>query len=172
MYSKEERQVDGDEAGNKRRGKVEKWAKQANRKCPGLGEFKPPSCSIEDFLEPSIYKDAVITACKEAIEAGVIEKKAENWETDLRNQLNTKENKSFGKRVEEVLQSHFGEPISDVWIARKYGELLRSGKAEYKPALDTYWNDAVLLRLANAVWKALDLPSRGETKGILFTTAE
>ncbi len=177
MYTKEERRVavlvDGDEAGNKRKTRVEKWSKQANRKCPViiLSDFKPTPCSIEDFLEPAAFREAVILACKEAIEAGVLDQK-ENWEATLRAQLAAKENKSLGKRVEEVLGQTFGEAISDVWIARKYGELLRTVSADQKAAFVDYWEDVVLQRLASAIWKALDLPTRGDVKGIPLTTGE
>jgi hypothetical protein len=96
----------------------------------------------------------------------------ENWEATVKGQLANKENKSLGKRVEEVLAATFGEALSDVWIARKYGELLRAERPEQKPLLDAYWTDVVLERLANAIWAALDLPMRGDVRGIPLTTGE
>jgi hypothetical protein len=177
IYTKEDRRVavlvDGDDAGNKRKARVEAWSKQANRKCPVviLSEFKPAPCSIEDFLEPIAFKEAVVLACKEAIKAGVLDQR-DNWEATFRAQANTKEKKSLGKRVEDILTELFGEAISDVWIARKYGEVLRTQDSKQKVASDAYWEDIVLQRLANAIWKALDLPIRGDVKGIPLTTGE
>jgi predicted ATP-dependent endonuclease of OLD family len=178
MYTKEDRRVavlvDGDEAGTKRKTRVDKWSKQADRKCPVviLSEFKPAPCSIEDYLEPSTFRDAVALACKEAIEAGILEPRRDTWETELRTQLNSKESKSLGKRVEEVVQSLFGEPLSDIWIARKYSELLRAEEPQAKANIDAYWSDVILQRLANALWKALDLPIRGDVKAIPLTTTD
>jgi predicted ATP-dependent endonuclease of OLD family len=155
MYTREDRRVavlvDGDDAGNKRKTRVENWSKQANRKCSvvTLGDFKTPPCSIEDFLEPGAFSEAVILACKEAIEAGVLDEK-ENWETTVRGQLATKEKKSLGRRVEGALKQTFGEALSDVWIARKYGDLLRAEPADQKAARDAYWSDVLLQRLARS----------------------
>jgi hypothetical protein len=135
-----------------------------------LSEFKPTPCSIEDFLEPAAFEEAVILACREAIEVGVLEQK-DDWETKFKAQLLTKGNKSLGRRLEEILKEIFGEAISDVWVARKYSEVMHQNRQQ-KAILDAYWEDVVLQRLANAIWKALDLPIRGDVKGIPLTTGE
>lgn len=176
MYLREGRKCaalfDGDEEGNRRKQRLEHWKSRSKRECAviSLGDIKKPPCSIEDFLQPTLYREAVGAACKEAIDSGVIQPRSENWETDLRAQLERKENNTLGKRVEDVLTSLFGEAISDVWIARKYSELLRSDKPPAGTNLAAYWGDADLASLANALWKALDLPKRGDTMDIPLTT--
>jgi hypothetical protein len=179
IYTKEDRNVavlvDGDESGNVRRGLMEAWAKKRGRKSPviSLADLKPGEpCSIEDFLEPATFKEAVATACKEAIELSVLKPKSPTWETDLKTQLAAKENKSLGKRTEEVLKGLFGEPLGKIWIARKYGELLRVDRTPPGPEIEEYWNDALLQRLAKAIWTALELPDRGDVKKLRFTSAE
>lgn len=177
MYLREGRRtailVDGDEEGNRRKQRIGQWKSRSKRDCPvlSLGDLKKPPCSIEDFLEPSLYREAVVVACREAVDSAVLQAKTEAWEADLRAQLERKENKTLGKRVEEVLANLFGEPISDVWIARKYGELLRAEKSPGSANLAAYWNDADLTRLATELWKALELPNRGDTADIPLTIA-
>ncbi|HTZ49809.1 MAG TPA: AAA family ATPase, partial [Verrucomicrobiae bacterium] len=176
IYTREDRTVvvlvDGDEAGANRKNLVEKWAKKKKRKCSvvSLGDLKQnENSSMEDFLEPGIYKDAVIQACTEAVDQGVIVPKSPSWETELKAQIVAKENKSLGKRTEEILTTLFGESLGKIWIARKYGELLRSEDSRLSADVEQYWNDALLLRLAKTIWMALDLPLRGDAKALRFT---
>src|SRR6266446_2944812 len=144
---------------------METWAKKRNRKSPviSLGEFKPGQpCSIEDFLEPSIFRESVAQACKEALELSVLKAKSIEWEAELNKQLAAKENKTLGKRTEEVLKELFGEALSKIWIARKYSELLRTERAQPDPKIEQYWSDPLLAQLAKSVWSALELPERGD----------
>lgn len=180
IYSREGRHVailvDGDDEGNRRKQRIEAWATRAGRNCPviNLGEFKAADhCSIEDFLEPATFREAVASACKEAIEAGVLDvPNATTWESDLKTQLRSKEGKSLGKRVEEVVSSLCGRPISDVWIARRYSELLRAENPVADANLQSYWQDEVIQRLARRIWTALELPTRGDIAGIPFTSGQ
>ncbi len=80
-----------------------------------------------------------------------------------------KENKSLGKRTEEILTTLFGESLGKIWVARKYSELLRSEGSPLSADVEQYWNDALLLRLAKTIWLALDLPLRGDAKALRFT---
>lgn len=178
MYVKEDRRVavlvDGDDAGSRRKARIEKWSQQTNRKCPviSLSEIKPDPCSIEDFLEPSTFKDAVVLACKEAIDLGVLKPKRATWEHDIRSGLNAKEGKSLGRRVEELVVEAFGEPISDNWIARKYAECLRSPEQESRDAIEAYWSEEALTTLVTTIWRHLELPTRGDLTKVPFTTDE
>jgi hypothetical protein len=167
IYVREQRQiavlVDGDEEGNKRKRKIEQWASTNKRKCPvlSLADYKPSSCSIEDFLEPSIFKDAAVAACKEAISEAVVKPKADaTWEADLRKKLDAKGGKTLGKHLEDVLTELFDEPVSDVWIARKYSELIQ--RPPQGTNFDVYWKDEALLKLAKAIWSGLELPKRAD----------
>jgi hypothetical protein len=72
---------------------------------------------------------------------GVITPKSPSWETELRAQIVAKENKSLGKRTEEILTTLFGEPLGKIWIARKYGELLRSEDSRLSAGVEQYWNE-------------------------------
>jgi hypothetical protein len=68
-----------------------------------------------------------------------------------------------------AMKAVFADTISDVWIAMKYVEIisekeLRDEKAE----METYWKDKSLLRLAQAIWTALKLPTRGDVSAIAF----
>jgi hypothetical protein len=171
IYLREQRQiavlVDGDEEGNKRKRRIEqlaaRWSSTTKWKCPvlSLSDYKPSQCSVEDFLELATLKDAVVAACKEGIEQSVIKAKSDaTWEAELRKKLDTKGEKTLGKDLEEVLNELFDEAVSDVWIARKYSELL-SQKIQQGINMDEYWRDEALARLAKAVWNALELPLRG-----------
>lgn len=175
VYTKEDRNVavlvDGDDSGIARKGLVETWAKKRGRKGPviSLGELKPGQpVSIEDFLEPTTFREAVVQACREAIDLAVLEPKSAGWENELRTQLGTKESKTLGKRTEEVMKGLFGKALGKIWIARKYSELLRTERTPPDPVVEQYWNDELLLRLAKAIWSALDLPERGDVKRLRF----
>jgi hypothetical protein len=95
---------------------------------------------------------------------------------ELKRLLNTSdgedgtEQKSLGKRVESATRAIFGESISDNFIAIKYSELIQAGgqPADAVPSIDQYWEDETLQKLADALWKALKLPMRGDITGIPF----
>jgi hypothetical protein len=166
--------LDGDDEGQKRKKKFEAWSKRSNRECPVviLSEFTAPECSIEDLLEPTIFVEAVTLACREAIEADLLKPKVASWDTDLKAQISVKNGISLGKRVEQALVELFGDTISDVWIARKYGEILRSERPPADAALPSYWANESLLGLATRIWESLDLAKRGDLARIPFASAE
>jgi len=64
----------------------------------------------------------------------------------------------LGKRLQDVLEELFDEPISDVWIARKYSEIIQ--QTDRTAPLEQYWQDESLLNLVNRIWEALELPTR------------
>ena len=150
----------------------------ANRKCPVIllsrADQKP--CSIEDFLEPNTYLEAVLAACKQAVDAGYILPQRAEWSSELKRLLSTPDGKggadqrSVGKRVETSTWLIFGEPISDNNIAIKYSELLNS-KSEspgVSSSVSVYWGGEDLGRLADTIWKTLKLPIRGDIKTLPF----
>lgn len=162
IYLREQRQpailVDGDGEGDKRKTKIERWSKRINRKCPviNLSDYKDAPCSIEDFLEPTTFKEAVVAACEQAIEEGVIEAKYQDWGTRLQERLQGKDGKTSGKRLQEALEELFGEAISDVWIARKYSAMIQNNN----PNTANYWKEKPILNLVKGIWTALELPKR------------
>ena len=167
IYLREQRQilvlVDGDDEGAKRKRKIEKWAETRKKECPivSLADFKPSPCSIEDFLEIETFKDAIAAACHEAVADALIKAKADTWEADVRRKLDAKGNKSLGRHLQDALTELFDEAVSDVWIARKYGEQLEQ-RIQAGNNMDAYWRDDSLLRLAKAIWAALELPKRAD----------
>jgi hypothetical protein len=182
IYTQEQRAVtvlvDGDDEGRRSKQKIEAWTSRAKRECPViiLSDYKEPPCSIEDLLEPTIYRTAVVAACKQAVDAGNIQpQNKEDWLTELDKLLNTPDGKggtdrkSLGKRVETATIQIFGESISDNNVAIKYSELLQEGeRGEAVPSIDRYWENETLQNLANALWTALRLPMRGDVTGIPF----
>jgi hypothetical protein len=165
IYVREQRQiailVDGDEEGNKRKRKLEQWATTNKKKCPvvSLLDYKPSPCSIEDFLDLPTLKEAIVLACKEAISEGILKPKSETpWDGELRQKLDTKGGKTLGKHIQDVMEELFDAAVSDVWIARKYSDLLQRPS----PNTEMYWKDESLLRFARGIWSALDLPKRAD----------
>jgi hypothetical protein len=181
MYTQEQRTVtvlvDGDAEGRQRKAKIEAWANRVKQECPIiiLSDYKDAPCSIEDFLEPATYIEAVLAACRHAVEAGHLQTTKEAWPAELRRLIETPDGRggtdprSLGKRVETATTEIFGEPISDNAIAIKYSELLQLPRdpAEVSRIRD-YWQDEMLRNLANDIWKALNLPKRGDITGIPF----
>ena len=163
IYLREGRQpailVDGDEEGDKRSRKINQWKTRTKRECPivNLGDFKPRPCSIEDFLEPDVFRQAAVAACKQAVEEEIINPRNANWEAELPDKLKEKRDVTLGKRLEDVLKELFNEPISDVWVARKYSEIIQQADENTHGA---HWADPSLLALAKAIWAALKLPTR------------
>lgn len=169
FYTREERRVaillDGDEEGKKRKTRIEMWKRQAEKDCSviTLDEFVPGTCSIEDFLEPNTFGNAVVSACREAIEANVLVTTKPDWETELQSQLESFNDKfSLGKAADEAQKQVFGDAVGKVWIARKYSELIRTEAANNNADVAEYWGSDILLKFARAIWKALDLPTRGD----------
>jgi predicted ATP-dependent endonuclease of OLD family len=177
IYLKEGRNVavvvDGDAGGLEKKKAIEAWLTKTNRTFPvlSLNRLKPTPCSIEDFLELHTFNEAVVSACKEALDLNVIQAKDAGWESALRDRLNKRDAKhSLGKHIEEAQKDIFDDSISDVWVARKYGELHRSEVPVKNANFGTYWEDKLLSELAVMVWSALELPLRGDTTGIPLTT--
>jgi hypothetical protein len=179
-YLQEQRSVtvliDGDVEGGKRKSKIEAWAGRAKVECPAviLSEFRDPPCSIEDFLEPSTFENAVIAACKQLVDGGHVQPKEKgDWPADLKRLLKTAdgrggaERRSLGKRVEVATAEVFGESISDNAIAIQYGELIRREPVDAE-RLAQYWQTESLQRLASAIWASLKLPTRGDVSRIPF----
>jgi hypothetical protein len=177
-YISEERAVtvlvDGDIEGEQRKSRIEKWATSKKKKCPVLilSEYCKAPCAIENFLEPTLYTDAVIAASKHLTDDGTLATPAGEWQTELKKLLTTEDNHTLGKRAENATKTILGEAISDVLIAIKYAELLQKAD-EPKPTpefLTNYWAGAELRRFANALWSTLGLPMRADTKAISLTT--
>jgi hypothetical protein len=170
--------VDGDEEGKQRKQRIEAWAQRSRQECPVIlllrADQKP--CSIEDFLEQDTYLEAVLAACKQAVDAGYILPQRTEWSSALKRLLSTPDGKggadqrTMGKRVETATSLIFGESISDNNIASKYSELLNS-KSE-SPAgsasVSAYWEGEDLGRLADTIWNTLKLPTRGDIKTLSF----
>jgi hypothetical protein len=169
IYVQEQRSVtvlvDGDDEGRRRKAKIEAWAERSKQECTviTLSDYKTAPCSIEDFLDPTVYTEAVVAACKQAVDAGHIKPQREAWPTELKRLLSTpdgnggEERRSLGKRVEASTIQIFGEPISDNAIAIRYSELLQSPSETEDAArrIDQYWDDDSLGKLATAILKAL-----------------
>jgi predicted ATP-dependent endonuclease of OLD family len=177
-YISEERAVtvlvDGDIEGEQRKSRIEKWAASKKKKCPVLilSEYCKAPCAIENFLEPTLYTDAVIAASKHLTDDGTLATPAGEWQTELKKLLATDDNHTLGKRAENATKTILGEAISDVLIAIKYAEVLQKAE-EQKPTpeyLTNYWAGAELRRLANALWSTLGLPMRADTNAIPLTT--
>jgi len=182
MYIQEQRSVailiDSDEEGKQRKLKMEAWAQRSRQECPVIllsrADQKP--CSIEDFLEPDRYFEAVLAACKQAVEAGYVLPQRAEWSSELKRLLSTPDGKggadqrTKGKRVETATSLIFGESISDSNIAIKYRELLdsKSNSPGGPSSITAYWEGEDLQRLADTIWKTLKLPMRGEIKTLPF----
>ena len=118
-----------------------------------------------------------MAACKEAVEAGYVKPLRESWAAELRASLDSPDGEggetrlSFGKRAENATSKAFGESISDNAIAIKYGEYLRESQdsPERVLILEEYWTNQPLQDLAVALWKALQLPMRGDVARIPFS---
>jgi len=173
FYLAEERRVavlvDGDAEGRKRKARIEAWAAKAKVKCPiiGLGDLLP-SPSIEDFLQPDVFSLALLSACRAAVNAGILKDENE-WETKLKEKLKNRDAAvSLVKHVEQAQEAVFGEPLSKVWIARKYSELLLSPDDASLSQIDwnVYWSSQPVKDLSDRIWKALDLAMRGDTSHI------
>jgi hypothetical protein len=165
--------VDGDAEGNQRKTRIEKWAISKKKKCPVLilSEYFKSPCSIENLLEPTLYTDAVIAACKHLTGDGTLPTPEGDWEGELKKLLTTDDNHTLGKRAESATRQVLGDSISDVLIAIKYAELLQKAE-EQKPTpefLANYWAGAELLRFANKLWSTLGLPMRADTNAIPLT---
>jgi hypothetical protein len=168
--------VDGDEEGRQRKQKIESWAQRTKQECPViiLSDYQEAPCSIEDLLEPNVYNDAVLAACKQAVDAGHLHPQKDDWYTELKRLISSPDGKggttrrSLGKRAEHATTEIFGETVSDNNVAIKYSELLqaRGETAVGEPSVEEYWGDEALPKLANALWKALKLPTRGDVTGI------
>jgi hypothetical protein len=178
MYLQEQRSVavlvDGDEEGRRRKTKIDGWADRTKQTCPViiLSDFESAPCSIEDFLDPDVFENAVTGACKHLVEGGNLQPKEKGeWPTELRRLLKSADGKggtdrcSLGKRVEAATTEIFGESISDTVVAIQYGELLATAD---QVIVDRYWKDEKLRKLASALWSALKLPIRGDVSGIPF----
>ena len=170
--------VDADEEGKQRRQRIEAWAQRSRQECPVLllprADQKP--CSIEDFLEPETYLEAVLAACKQAVDAGYILPQRAEWSSELKRLLSTSDGRggadqrTMGKRVETATSLIFGESISDTNIAIKYSEILNS-KSESpgrSSSVSVYWEGGDLVRLADMIWTTLRLPIRGDIKTLSF----
>lgn len=177
IYMREGRRVaflvDGDEEGKRKKTRIDSWKTKTNRECKvlTLSDLKPGQSSIEDFLEFAVLKEAVITACKAAVDQGVVQPKDADWEAKLRATLDKKDDtKSLGRKVEEAQVALFEDSIGDVWVARKYSELLRGENPVKGSDLNLYWENKLLRDLAKNIWTALELPMRGDTASIPLTT--
>ena len=162
--------VDGDDEGRKRKSRIEAWTARAKLECPVviLSDYGSGPCSIEDFLEPSLFEIAVAAACKQLVDAGHLQPKEKSeWTNEIKRLLKTPDGKdgtercSLGRRVQNATSEIFGESISDNIVAIKYGELMQGQREPSDVArVDQYWRDERLLRLANTLWEALKLPMR------------
>ncbi len=169
-YIAEERRVlvlvDGDQEGQNRQKQLKDWADRKKKDLPViiLSTYNKAPCSIENLLEPNRYGQAVLGAAQQLIADGTIkDPDAANWTEDLTKRLGTEDQKSLGKRAEEATKQILGQGISDTLIAIKYDQLLRDAKPEVAKA---YWATPALQQLAEDLWKALDLPRRGDTTNI------
>lgn len=185
VYIQEQRSVavlvDGDDGGLQRKRKIEAWAQRARVECPVIILSRPDGrpCSIEDFLRPVAYLNALLAACKQAVDAGILQTQKQEWPAELKRLINTpdgkdgSEQRTLGKRVEAATSVVFSEPISDTSVAIKYGEMISpqlGDGSETTSGSEPDDVDVSFLEAADQIWQALKLATRGDLTKIPFAS--